>query len=224
MQAVAALLRADFDVVVLQEIQHGQFRALRKALGAQHARWTFKHWPIKRASEGLGVLSNRPLRVRSRTISSGYWPWQWQRRVVQHITFNGGFKDSFNNAFEHIDDQRVTIANTHLSTFTTERGAQMTKIVARGPQVSVVIGDLNESEGPALEVLRTAGFTDAWHSTRGDEPCLTNWSNEDRSRPPDQQLDWCWVRVPLQATAASVCDWQLTAHLTDHVPLAITIE
>ena len=209
-ESVAEVLRPNFEVVMVQEIQRGQFMRLQRALGAQFGRWTFKHWPVRNAAEGLGVLSMHQVDVRSITISRGFAPWQWQRRVAQVVSVLGR-----------------ECVNTHLGTGAdgTERARQIERIMRCAPRAELLAGDLNEWDGPALCSLRSNGFVDAWaecnrHAEFGG---ATNWSTNDRTIEPDQQLDWVWTRGGLRAVAANLGDWRTTNALSDHVPLFVEI-
>lgn len=203
-------------LVLVQEVQRRQARDIARAASHDLRRWTFKHWPVRQPSEGLatllapsGVASGVPtVSVDSTTISRGYWPWQWQRRVAQCVTFDG-----------------LRIVNTHLGTGSdgADRAEQVQRILAKWPTVDVIAGDLNEWDGPALDALRRAGFRDAWADVAGSAPCNTNWSIEDRTAPPDQRLDWVWCRDAVNVDDADLGDWRITAPLSDHVPLAVTV-
>ena len=209
-ESVAEILRPDFEVVLVQEIQRGQFGRLQRALGAPFGRWTFKHWPVGRAAEGLGVLSMHQIDVRSVTISRGFAPWQWQRRVAQVFSVQGR-----------------ECVNTHLGTGADgcERARQIERIVQCAPRAELLAGDLNESDGPALGSLRSMGFVDAWAECgrQADGHGATNWSTGDRTIEPDQQLDWVWTRGELRAVTAKLGEWRTTNALSDHVPLFVEL-
>ena len=208
--SVAEVLRPNFEVVLLQEIQRGQFMRLQRALDAPFGRWTFKHWPIRGAAEGLGVLSVREDHVRAITISRGFAPWQWQRRVAQIVAVQGR-----------------ECVNTHLGTGVdgTERARQIARVIRYAPNAELIAGDLNECDGPALDALRRLGFVDAWADCNYDLDTTgaTNWSTSLRIHEPDQRLDWIWTRGRLHAHAVDLGDWQATIKLSDHVPLGADI-
>ena len=208
--AVVSSLRP--KLLLCQEVQRRQARGIADSAGQVVRQWTFKHWPVRQPSEGLATLlapsSASVATVDSTTISRGYWPWQWQRRVAQCVSIDG-----------------LRIVNTHLGTGsdTSERATQVARILAKWPTVDVVVGDLNEWDGAALDALRRAGFRDAWAEIAATTPCNTNWSSEDRSVPPDQRLDWVWCRDAVNIDDADLGDWRMTARLSDHVPLAVTL-
>jgi len=158
------------------------------------------------------VLAAAPVRLEATTISRGYQPFAWQRRIAQI-----GRADALAGA---------VVVNTHLGSGSAagERAEQVQRVLDR-VRSDVVVGDLNESAGAALDALRAAGLRDAWASANGDDaPCLTNWSQSDRSRPPDQRLDWVWLSPVVRVLEAELGDWHVTAPLSDHVPLAVTLD
>ena len=211
--AVAGVLRdLGADIACLQEIQRRQARRLRGACRVAHARWSFKHWPIgHRPAEGHAVLGASRLHVEPYRLSDGERLWSHQRRIAQIA--RAGALDGLVLVNTHLGSGRIAHART----------AQMQRLLAR-VKPDIVVGDLNESRGGALDALRAAGMRDAWHDVHGDEPCLTNWSSDDRDRPPDQRLDWVWVSSAVRVIDARVGDWRVTAPLSDHVPLAVTVE
>ncbi len=204
-KAAADVIGVGCDVVLIQEVQPSQLRALAAQLDMPYRHWSFKHWGFPTAPEGLGVLSRHSMRVRTHTLSRGVWPWQWQRRIMQKI---------------RIDD--LTFVNTHLATNKTgpsERVAQLGRVITAAPGPDFIGGDLNERQGGVLDALRALPMRDAWQECNGNDDCNTNWAETDRSGPPDQRLDWMWLGVRLEATSMWLGDWHRSASLSDHVPL-----
>jgi len=77
------------DVVVLQEVQRRQARAIARSLGAVSQRWGFKHWPIRTWPEGMAVIGvTRPARVRTYAITHPWVLWSWRRRILQVYDFD----------------------------------------------------------------------------------------------------------------------------------------
>lgn len=207
--AAVRVIGADCDLVLLQEVQPAQLRALARALDIPYRHWSFKHWGFPTAPEGLGVLSRHSMRVRTRTLTRGVWPWQWQRRIMQRIRIDG-----------------LTFVNTHLATNHTgqhERVMQIGRLIAASPGPDYIGGDLNERRGGVLDALKALAMRDAWTDCNGALECFTNWSTSDRTGPPDQRLDWIWLGTRLEASSVRLVEWQRTAELSDHVPLVVEL-
>lgn len=199
------LVDVDEETIVLaQEIQRGQSIVLQRELGAPYRRWSFKHWGIRVAPEGLAVFAWVPIRVRTQTLSRRTPPWGWQRRIAQVVRWNG-----------------TVLVNTHLATGDdgSERMRQVERIRAgRGGAATVLVGDWNESDGPATTTL--GGWRrDAWTTCHGDLVCVTNWSTDDRSAAPDQLLDRIWSDPRLGVRRCEVGDWRRVAPVSDHLPV-----
>ncbi len=211
-KAVADVVRElAADVLCLQEVQWAQYRALRHELVYEFGHWSFKHWPLRRPPEGHAVLSGAALRVEARTISRRVPPWHWERRIAQI-----GRVESLSG---------LVLVNTHLGSGrpAVERAEQIARVLGRA-RADIVVGDLNEASGAAIDALGGAGLRDAWAEAHGGAECATNWSQSDRSLPPDQRLDWVWVSPAVRVLDAQLGDWRVTAPLSDHVPLAVTLE
>lgn len=202
--ACAAVLRElDADVVCVQEIDPFQYRALRHALGWRHGHWSFKHCPVTRNPEGLAVLSDQPVAFEAYTLSRREPPWSWQRRIAQI-----GHADALPG---------LAIVNTHLAAGDpAARCAQVERLVRR-VKADVIVGDLNEAHGPALDALRARNYC-----ASAAQPEATNWAGE-RVGPPDQVLDWIFVSSAVEVLDTRVGDWRVTAALSDHVPVAATL-
>jgi endonuclease/exonuclease/phosphatase family metal-dependent hydrolase len=212
---------AEPDVVVLQEVQRTQARRLARALGARAHRWTFKHWPIVRAAEGLAVLSRHEL-VRTRTVTlQRAVPWSWRRRValLAEVAAPGG---------------SVVVADVHLSPHDLAllRGVEVERLVGAladfgAGRDALVVGDFNDlPSGTAPAALRASGWRDVWAEAHGAEsPGATNWTAGPRAgRAPSQRLDyvmvpagWCveWVVVGGPSSGT----WDAWAALSDHLPV-----
>ncbi len=201
-----------YDVACLQEVQRKQCRAIQRALGTAHARWSFKHWPVGyRPAEGHAILTNESLHAEAYTISQGEPFWSHQRRIAQIA--RAGVLDG------------LVVVNTHLGSgrVADARGAQMRRLLAR-VKPDIVVGDLNEWQGQALDALRDAGLRDAWRDVHDSTTYRSNWSRDDRSAAPDQRLDWVFVSDAVRVVDARLGDWRVTAALSDHVPIAVTVE
>lgn len=73
------------DVLVLQEVQRNQARALSQALDPRSFNWGFKHWPLTTWPEGMAILGiTVPVHdVRTRALTNRWRPWSWRRRIFQ---------------------------------------------------------------------------------------------------------------------------------------------
>jgi endonuclease/exonuclease/phosphatase family metal-dependent hydrolase len=200
------------DVACLQEVQRKQCLAIQGARSFDRARWSFKHWPVgHRPAEGHAILTRGSLHVEPYRISEGEPFWSHQRRIAQIA--RAGVLDGLVLVNTHLGSGRVADA----------RGAQVRRLLHR-VRPDIVVGDLNEWEGQALDGLRAAGLRDAWHDVHQSTTYKTNWSHADRSAAPDQRLDWVFVSPAVRVVDARLGDWRVTAALSDHVPLAVTVE
>jgi len=219
---IAERLRAlDPDVVALQEVQCRQARALKRALGWQTARWSFKHMPLWKPAEGLAVLSpHRMNRKRTITLSRREPPWIYRRRIAQLCELD-------------LDGHRLRLANTHLSSDTgRDRRAQAERLVRRLERDMLVLGDLNARPGrDELQPLLETGLRDAWVEAHGptlDEDRATNWRLGDADERPSNALDY--VLVPDGYTVTSVTvptaagsDLAAYRRLSDHLPVRVAL-
>jgi endonuclease/exonuclease/phosphatase family metal-dependent hydrolase len=210
------------DVAALQEVQRGQADAIARALGWTTAHWSFKHFPVLRAPEGLAVLSPHPL-VEARTIVLTRWipPWSPRRRIAQLVTCR-------------VAERTVRLANVHLaSDDADDRLAQARRLLARLRPGSLVVGDLNAR--PGSEVIRTfsaAGLSDAWgtlHPDATEADGATHWRPTDPDDRPTRRVDY--ILVPeadqiLDATVPTAADSDMTAYrrLSDHLPVTSRLE
>jgi endonuclease/exonuclease/phosphatase family metal-dependent hydrolase len=222
-QAMAA------DVVVLQEVQPWQARAIARSLGARTRHWGFKHWPIRTWPEGMAVIGvTRPVPARTHAITHRRMPWSWRRRIVQVGTVR---LDA-----EAGPGMNVTLVNVHLSSGNDaairalEAEAIVRRIAERGRQ-AVVAGDLNDRPGADLHVrFRAAGLRDVWSALQGDDPGPTNWRGwvPGTPKPPTQRLDYVLVTQGLDPVAVSLPhhgdpDFAPFATISDHLPLSATV-
>jgi endonuclease/exonuclease/phosphatase family metal-dependent hydrolase len=232
--AVARHLRGEgAAVVVLQEVQWHQARALARALGARSRRWAFKHWPVRNWPEGMAVIGvTVALRARGRSLSHRWQLWSWRRRIaVQGVVDAGGTP--------------VSLFDLHLSSRSTAADvrrheiAKVLRWVASRPAPVIVAGDLNERPGRGVhEDLAAAGLRDAWAELHGGveagpppDPGATNWRGwrPGTSEPPTQRLDYVYVSPDATPTSASLPDLDAPtgerfSSLSDHLPVTATLE
>lgn len=210
--AAAALREFDAQLILIQEIQHRQVGALRVALHAADARWRFKHWPMKVAAEGLGILSTQELvSVRGWVLAHRWQVWNWRRRVMVECAIELG-------------SRRVRFVDVHLGAGvpTAERIRQAQLVMNRAEGAAVIAGDLNAGpESDELRAFAARGWIDAERRLHAHaESPATNWKAGTRVAPPTQRLDYVLVRDPVEVVAASVpADWERWAGLSDHVPV-----
>ncbi|MGH9229097.1 MAG: endonuclease/exonuclease/phosphatase family protein [Acidimicrobiales bacterium] len=217
------------DVVVFQEVQRRQARAIDRSLGAKSLRWGFKHWPILTWPEGMAVLGvTRPAPARTHAITHRWVPWSWRRRVLQVATVRLDPEGGPGTA--------VTLVNVHLSSGDAsairalEAGAIARRIAERG-RPAVVAGDLNDRPGADVHTrLRDAGLRDVWTILGADDPGPTNWRGwvAATPRPPSQRLDYVLVTQGLEPVAVSVprhgdADFAPFAAISDHLPVTATV-
>jgi endonuclease/exonuclease/phosphatase family metal-dependent hydrolase len=207
----AALTALAPDVVLLQEVQRRQLHALAAATGWSGV-WHFKHWGIRVAPEGLGILVRGAVEAtRRQVLAHPYEWWSWRRRIAVHaiVTAVG---------------RRFGVVDTHLGAgvTATERAQEAGVLLAATGNAVVIGGDLNdEPESAALGVFRAGGWWDAERRHRPDVVGpATNWPPGARTAPPSQRLDYLLVRDGTRVLDAFVPDdWQRWAALSDHVPV-----
>jgi endonuclease/exonuclease/phosphatase family metal-dependent hydrolase len=224
--AVAAVLQ-EFaaDVVALQEVQRSQFRALQRASGYEHARWVFKHWPMNKPAEGLGVFAHAALRGEIRqTISRRRPPWSWRRRVALHVRVDLQ-ADSPRSAEPSADFHFV---DTHLGAGVGdgERARQARRILDRAAEGAVIVGDMNtHPRSGVVDEFHRSQLRDAWAlATGGAADPPTNWNGR-REGAPDQRLDYIFVPERYRAVHCEVPDdWPRYAPLSDHLPVVADLE
>ncbi len=211
---VAERIRAlDADLVCLQEVQRRQARRIRSSVGSFSV-WSFKHWPVRTASEGHALLSRAPIvRNRTFTLSRGEPFWSWRRRIMQAFVIE-------------LDGSRVRVVNTHLGAGVgdDERSRQARRIMSLIRDVDIVAGDLNVH--PDSGVLREfEGLVDAWDrrhpSVRSPH---TNWEPGARVAPPVQRLDYVLVAGGWEVIDVVIpTDWERWAPLSDHLPVVVDL-
>jgi endonuclease/exonuclease/phosphatase family metal-dependent hydrolase len=210
LDAVEEVLRGvSADVVLLQEVQRRDLRELRQRLGWA-GRWTFKHWPVLAASEGLAVLSPHPMGQVSRVVlAERYRFWSWRRRVAMVVDVRG-----------------VRAVNTHLGAGVgdAERTRQAALTIEMGG--AMVAGDLNTSPGSSvLATYAAAGYADAWGLVHPDDHGATNWAPGPRDQPPTQRIDYVLVGGDLRVVGAELpADPVPLGALSDHLPLVVDVE
>jgi endonuclease/exonuclease/phosphatase family metal-dependent hydrolase len=217
------------DVVVLQEVQLRQARAIARSLGARSLQWGFKHWPIRTWPEGMAVIGvTRPAPARTHAITQRWMLWSSRRRFLQ--------VGALSLDAEARPGPSVTLVNAHLSSGgnaaarALEAEAIVRRVAERGRQ-AVVAGDLNDLPGADVHArFRAAGLRDVWSALRGDEPGPTNWRGwvPGTPKPPTQRLDYVLVTQGLDPAAVSVPrhgdpDFAPFASISDHLPLAATV-
>jgi endonuclease/exonuclease/phosphatase family metal-dependent hydrolase len=217
------------DVLVLQEVQRCQARAIARSLGAKSRRWGFKHWPIRTWPEGMAVIGvTQPAPARTHAVTHRRMPWSWRRRILQVATVR--------LYAETGPDLEVTLVNVHLSSGDAaairaiEAGAVVRWIAERGRQ-AVVAGDLNDPPGADVHArFRSAGLRDVWSVLRGGDPGPTNWRGwvAATPKPPTQRLDYVLVTQGLDPVAVTVPrpgdpDFAPFAAISDHLPVTATV-
>ena len=217
------------DVLVLQEVQRRQARAIARSLGAKSRRWGFKHWPIRTWPEGMAVIGvTQPAPARTHAITHRRMPWSWRRRILQVATVRLDAETG--------PGLEATLINVHLSSGDAaairaiEAGAVVRRIAERGRQ-AVVAGDFNDVPGADLQGrFRAVGLRDVWTVLRGDDPGPTNWRGwvAATPKPPTQRLDYVLVTQGLDPVAVTVPrqgdpDFAPFATISDHLPLTATV-
>ncbi len=210
--AANALAQFEPHLVMLQEVQHRQVGALRAAMHATDARWRFKHWPVKVPAEGLGLISQFPLRsVRTHRLAHPWEVWNWRRRIAVRAELDLG-------------DRVVPIVDVHLGAGVpaSERLRQVKLLLETAGGASLIAGDLNAGpESAELHEFSQFGWRDAERRLHRDAPPpATNWHGGPRVNPPRQRLDYLLVRDRVSVTETFVPeDWKPWALLSDHLPL-----
>ena len=235
---VEHLLATRADVVVLQEVQRHQARAVARGLDAASLGWGFKHWPVLTWPEGMAVIGvSRPVAVRTRALSFRVRFWSWRRRIVQTATVEVAGPEP--GAGAGGPAARLTLVNAHLSPHSQEairatQVAAMVRALAAAPGPQIVAGDLNDSPGAALFTqFAEAGLRDGWsavHPGGSEREGATNWRGwtPGTTEPPRRRLDYVLVSPALQVVEASLPGdqaggWAPFNQLSDHLPLTVTV-
>ena len=214
------------DVVVLQEVQRRQARAMARSLGAATVGWGFKHWPIRTWPEGMAVIGvTRPAPARTHAITHRWVPWSWRRRILQVATVR----------LDADGGTVVTLVNVHLSSGdaaairNVEAGAVVRRIDERR-RPAVVAGDLNDRPGSDVYTrFEQAGLRDVWTILRPDEPGPTNWRGwvPGTPKPPTRRIDYVFVSDGLDPVSVAVPRYgdpgfAPFASISDHLPVTAT--
>lgn len=204
------------DVVLLQEVQRRQLRAVSAATGWAGA-WRFKHWGVRIPPEGLGILVRGSIDgVRRQILVHPYAWWNWRRRIALHVDLT-------------VAGRSVAMVDTHLGAGVpaSERVRQIGALLDATRDALLIAGDLNAEPGSAeLRAFRDAGWWDAERRAHQEitRPS-TNWAAGPRTAPPTQRLDYVLVRDGTTIVDAFVPDdWQRWAALSDHVPVVARLE
>jgi endonuclease/exonuclease/phosphatase family metal-dependent hydrolase len=231
--AVSAHLRAaGGDVVLLQEVQWHQARALARALDARSHRWHFKHWPLNTWPEGMAVIGvTHAVSGHARAISSRWRLWSWRRRILVAARL----------PLPSDPGHPLLLLDLHLSPHSAEeiRRAETISVlrtVAGHAGPVVVAGDLNESpDGPLHARLEAAGLRDAWlvrpEAAEDPYPGYTNWRGwtPGTTRPPSRRIDYVYVSDGIEPTSTSLPrpgddGFEEFSSLSDHLPLSAGLD
>ncbi|HKA83050.1 MAG TPA: endonuclease/exonuclease/phosphatase family protein [Acidimicrobiales bacterium] len=221
------------DVVVFQEVQFFQARAIARSLGAESRSWGFKHWPIRTWPEGMAVIGvTQPALARTHAITHRAMPLSSRRRILQVATVRvdpASGSESGAGIF-------VTLINVHLSTGDAtsirmlEADAVLRRIAERD-RPAIVAGDLNDRPGSAVYTrFEEAGLRDVWAILRPDEPGSTNWRAwvPGTTKPPTRRIDYVFVSDGLNPESVSVPRYgdpgfPPFASISDHLPVTATV-
>jgi endonuclease/exonuclease/phosphatase family metal-dependent hydrolase len=223
LDAVAKQLRVRApDVAALQEVQHGQAISIARALGWASAHWSFKHFPVVKALEGLAVLSPHALEdARTLVVSRCIPPWSHRRRIAQLVRLR-------------VAERILLLANMHLASGDARaRRQQARRLLAVLQPGTLVVGDLNDRAGSdVLRLFTAAGLRDTWaarHPGAPEADGATHWRPRDPDERPTRRLDY--VLAPqgdhlLAATVPTAADSDLGAYrrLSDHLPLTTRLD
>ncbi len=233
-RAVAGQIRAmAADVVVLQEVQFFQARAIARSLGAESRSWGFKHWPIRTWPEGMAVIGvTQPALAHTHAITHRLLPWSWRRRILQVATVRVDTEPGAGPGAGFF----ATLVNVHLSpgdaatVRMVEADSVVRRIAERG-RPAIVGGDLNDRPESAVYTrFEEAGLRDVWAVVRPDEPGPTNWRAwvAGTAKPPTRRIDYVFVSDGLGPESASVPRYgdpgfPPFASISDHLPVTATV-
>jgi endonuclease/exonuclease/phosphatase family metal-dependent hydrolase len=207
--ALAAVIRDEApDVVVIQEIRHGQAEAVAALLSMRYT-WALKHFPYTRAlwwrAEGMAIMTPHMLDAAGHTeVSDSRSKRNWRRRIAQWALVG------------RADRSAVLIYNLHLSphqdaTSRRAEAARVTEIVERigDTPASIVAGDFNDAgDATIIEALPGVEHVVPPHSSPSDAPTQL----VDHVLLPPNAFDVS-VSVP-----AGGHDW---ARMSDHLPVTV---
>jgi endonuclease/exonuclease/phosphatase family metal-dependent hydrolase len=228
------------DVVVLQEVQFCQARAIARSLGAESRSWGFKHWPVRTWPEGMAVIGvTQPAPSRTHAITHRRMPWSSRRRILQIATVRVDAQPGTGSTGTGTGTGTgtdVTLVNVHLSSGDAapvrvlEADAVIRRIAERR-RPAIVAGDLNDHPGSDVYLrFEEAGLRDVWAVLRPDEPGPTSWRAwvPGTPRPPTRRIDHVFVSDGLAPESVSVprfgdADFPPFASISDHLPVTATV-
>ena len=232
-EAVAGHIRsAGADVVLLQEVQWNQARALARTLHPRSHHWHFKHWPLNTWPEGMAVFGMTcEVASRARALSSRWRLWSWRRRIIVTAYVPRPSEPL----------RPLMLFNLHLSPHSAEalRRAEAVAVLRKVtgyPGPVGVAGDLNESPDGALHgAMEAAGLHDAWlvrpDATDDPYPGYTNWRGwiPGTTKPPNRRIDYVYVSDGTEVTSASVPrpgdeGFEDFTRLSDHLPFTAELD
>lgn len=191
-RTLAAIRALDVDALFLQETTP----EWERALGAG----TFRHWKPGRAG-GQGLLTRLPVeREQILDAPTGWFPaWLVVLKGLQvlavHLRPAFSLASGFHRDFFATDTVRKLEIETYLARLDPDRP-------------TVVLGDFNEPDGPALATLRARGYRQAdatAHTWR-----FLHWK---------RRYDHVFAGPGVQVTATTVVD----AGASDHLPLVCRV-
>ena len=224
---IEAIVDLDVDIVGLQEVRRHQARSIATELGL-HCVWVFKHNGysrlLPRFAEGLAILSRWPLEHDGDfELPPRHDRSDFRRRVAVWATI-------------HHPVASFVVANTHLASHDADerltQAQRLAELVADGfpchdhhhhePQPTVLTGDLNDHDEPAVaEILTRAGLADAWTvaSTRVGN------GHSNPSERPHQRIDHVMVPREWIVDEAAVPNTSPTwVALSDHLPVTVRVQ
>lgn len=232
-EAVSGHIRAaGADVVLLQEVQWNQARALARSLHPRSHRWHFKHWPINTWAEGMAVIGMTcEVPSRARALSFRWNVWSWRRRIIV-TAYVPRPSDPL---------RPLLMLNLHLSPHAAVelRRAEAVSVLRKVtgyPGPVGVAGDLNESpDGPLHGAMEAVGLHDAWRvrpdASEDPYPGYTNWHGwtSGTTKPPNRRLDYVYVSDGTEVASASVPrpgddGFKEFTRLSDHLPVTAGLD
>ena len=206
------------DVIALQEVRRLQARSIARRLGMRHV-WAFKHngytalLPLH--AEGHAVLTPHTIVGHAHeTISAGEQRRSYRRRIALWADIDRA-------------GSTLRVIDTHLASHDEpvarlEQAARVRSLVDSSPAPSVIAGDFNDKDEPAVvATIARSTHVDAWsHAISRSTNGLTN-----PSEAPHQRLDHLLVpgdwTVRVVHTPSPDARW---TPLSDHLPVAVTCQ
>ena len=137
------------DVLLLQEVQRRQARAVAGGLGAASLRWGFKHWPVRTHPEGMAVVGvTLPAAVRTRAVTHPWRIWSWRRRIVMTATVPAAGRSVASSPASHPDAMAGGTAASSPASFP-DATAGRTSAPGATPRAHPVLANLHLSTGAA---------------------------------------------------------------------------